>query len=349
MITTEVKVPEPRQLPTGRYYMQLSVDGQRFNKTFDDRNAAIAWAKELKLRVRQETKKSRGTKLTVKQAVTRYIDSKDAVLSSTTTWNYRKDLKRNFDMIAGIALDELTQEQVQQWVGDLALRLSPKSVANSHGLLSATLAAYRPDFVLRTRLPQRVKKEIEIPTENEIAALMAAAKGTRWELPIALAVYLGLRQSEVVGLRWGDVDMVNDVVYIRHAVVKDENGSNSEKRTTKTFAGTRQLHLPARIKTMLAAMDAGEADERIIKVSGGAVFEGYKRILKRAGIKEYRFHDLRHFQASVAIPLGVPDKYSMQRMGHASTNMLHAVYQHTMKEKELEYAKKIEEHIDALI
>ena len=59
---------------------------------------------------------------------------------------------------------------------------------------------------------------------------------------------------------------------------------------------------------------------------------------KRYGLPRYRFHDLRHVQASVMLALGVPDKYAMERMGHASTNMLKTVYQHTMKSKSEEVA-----------
>ncbi len=56
----------------------------------------------------------------------------------------------------------------------------------------------------------------------------------------------------------------------------------------------------------------------------------------------FRLHELRHVQASVMLALGVPDKYAMERMGHASTNMLKTVYQHTMKTKSEEVADTID-------
>lgn len=62
------------------------------------------------------------------------------------------------------------------------------------------------------------------------------------------------------------------------------------------------------------------------------------------GLKHYRFHDLRHVQASVMLMLNVPDKYAMERMGHASTNMLKNVYQHTMKSKSEEVADKVDQY-----
>src|SRR5699024_4251742 len=120
--------------------------------------------------------------------------------------NYKKSKKNDFESIQSVQLRNLTQETVQRWVNQLAKKKSPKTVSNAHGLLSVVLAAYYPDMHLRTTLPQKKRSEIKIPSKEELQKILQASQGTRYELPILLAVWLGLRQSEIVGLKWEDIE-----------------------------------------------------------------------------------------------------------------------------------------------
>ena len=70
----------------------------------------------------------------------------------------------------------------------------------------------------------------------------------------------------------------------------------------------------------------------------------FEQACKRAGVRKMRFHDLRHYSASVLLMLGVPDKYAMERMGHATNNMLKTVYQHTMAEKRSEVDDAVDKY-----
>lgn len=84
-------------------------------------------------------------------------------------------------------------------------------------------------------------------------------------------------------------------------------------------------------------------------MSGKAIYSGFSRICEKEGLPHFRFHDLRHMNASVMLANGVPDKYSMKRMGHATNNMLKTVYQHTIKEKELAYDEMIDGYFEKLM
>ena len=68
--------------------------------------------------------------------------------------------------------------------------------------------------------------------------------------------------------------------------------------------------------------------------------------LRCLGGVKYRFHDLRHYHASIMLALGVPNKYAMERMGHATDNMLKTVYQHTMQDKQQEIARQLNRYFD---
>lgn len=336
-----MNIPEPVQLPSGNWRIQVLVGKKRVGRTFHSAKEAIYWAAGLK--TEQQTLTRQPKSMTVGAAIDRYIDSKDAVISPTTLRSYKAIRKKNFSDIEYTQLKDLHAEQVQRWVNALSKTLSPKSVKNCHGLLTATLAEYYPDLVLRTTLPQRRKTEIQIPTADEAKKILKASEGTQFELPISLAIYLGLRQSEILGLKWDDIK--KDTIYVHTALVRTETGI--AEKGTKSYSGTRTLHIPAKVKKLLA--EQRHDTEHIVNLSASSIYNGFSRICARSGVPHYRFHDLRHLNASIMLAAGVPDKYGMKRMGHATNNMLKNTYQHVMRERENDYDKAIEqEFIDTL-
>lgn len=332
-----MKIPAPKKLPSGRWYIQVMVDGKRLGQSFDTDLDAIYWASGIKTKSIEETKSPRS--LSVSEAVDRYIDSKSAVLSPSTIVGYKRIKDGWMGSIQSVKLPDLTQEKIQRWVNQLAKEKSPKTVANAHGLLSAVLAEYKPAMALRTTLPQRRKHEVKIPSEHDIKAILSTSKGTRYELPILLATWLGLRESEILGLTWDCLD--GDYLQIKQAVVIGEDGP--VMKSTKSYSGTRKIRLPAYIKELIQKRP--HTGDRIMNCTGTAIYRGFCRVCDKAGVPHYRFHDLRHFNASVMLAAHIPDKYSMKRMGHATSNMLKTTYQHTIQEKELEYDDLIDESI----
>ena len=161
----------------------MLVDGKRVGRTFPTKEEAEYWAAGLKTKIMEENRSP--WKMTVGAAVDRYIESKSSILSPSTVLGYKRTKKRMEDII-GVQLNDLTQEKIQRWVNQLAKDHSPKTVANAHGLLSAVLKEYRPSVTLRTTLPSKVKAEIQIP--SEIRAILKGCRGTKYELPIMLAV-----------------------------------------------------------------------------------------------------------------------------------------------------------------
>lgn len=335
------KLPTPQKLPSGAYRCQVMIDGHRVSVVDDDAKTAQAKAVALQAGIVEQNKAP--AKMTVSEALNRYIESKNAVLSPSTIYGYKKISKNRIKEISKIQIGELTQEKIQRWVNTLAKTKSPKTVADTHGLISAVLAEYRPSFVLRTTLPQKVKHEIAIPSESEVKAIMAACIGTKYELPIMLAIWLGLRESEILGLTWDSFDGEN--LRISKAIVIGEDGA--VEKGTKSYSGTRTIRVPQYLIDLLNTYPHN--GDHIVNMSGKAIYSGFSRICEKAGITHYRFHDLRHLNASVMLASGIPDKYSMKRMGHATSNMLKTVYQHTIKEKEKQYDDTIDSYFENLM
>lgn len=275
--------------------------------------------------------------MTVGEAIDRYIESKDAVLSPATVAGYRRMRKNNLQELMEVSLPALTQERVQRAINAMAKDHSPKSVRNSHGLLSAALAEYWPDMVLRTTLPQKRRYDAAVPSDSDIGAIMEAARGSKDELPILLAVWMGLRMSEILGLKWEDID--GNVLHIRRALV-DEGG----EKTTKSYSSQRDLILPDYIKALLNREP--RRGDHILCLTRRTLYCRFQALCKRAGVQHYRFHDLRHINASVMLALGVPNKYAQERMGHATDNMLKTVYQHTMSTEQVAISQKVDDYFN---
>ena len=278
--------------------------------------------------------------MTVGEAIDRYIESKNSVLAISTIAGYEKIKRNQFKDIENVQLSSMTRESIQRWVNTLSKTLSPKTVKNAHGLLTAVLGAYLPDLNVNTTLPQKQRTEIVVPTEDDIRRIVTAAQGTQYELYILLAIWMGLRMSEIRGLRWDHIK--GNVMRIRRAKV------DQGEKVTKTFTSQRDLPIPDRIMKLLD--EAPHTSEYVVPQSRHYIYENFQKLCKRAGVSQhYRFHDLRHINASVMLKEHIPNKYAQERMGHATEHMLKTVYQHTMKEETEKVNEAVDNYFKALL
>lgn len=326
-----------RKLPSGSWrvnqYIGTDASGKRMYKSFtaETKKAAEYAAAEYNLK-----RKDKPKDLTVGQAIDGYIASKEHILSPTTVAEYRQTRRNKLQSIMNVPLNKLTNVMIQQAINEDAARLSPKSVRNAHGLLSAALGMYMPDFSLRTTLPQKKTKIKDLPTPEEV---LKAVSGSDIELPVLLALWLGMRLSEILGLRFSDVSS-DGVITISHVRVV-VNGELIEKDTTKTAGSTRRVTAPTPIMERINAIPHQSDDGHIVDSYIGGIRKKFKRIIQAAGLKDMTFHDLRHLNASVMLALGIPDKYAMERGGWSSSSTLKAVYQHTFSDARLEADNKV--------
>lgn len=330
--------PSPVELPSGMWRCQVTVNGKR--ESVVDADPEVAHAKALAIKNGYLQQAKNPSVLTVGEAVDRYIESKDSVLSISTIEGYKKIKRNQFPSIEKVKIGLLTQEMVQKWVNAMARDKSPKTVRNAHGLLSAAVGAYCPGLNLRTTLPQKKRHDIAIPSEKDIKKMLQTVKGTEHELYILLAIWLGLRMSEIRGLKWEDIN--GDVLRVRRAMV------DQGEKTTKTYTSQRDLPIPKKIMDLLNT--APHTSEYIVPRSRHYIYENFQKICVQAEVSQhYRFHDLRHINASIMLAKGVPNKYAQQRMGHATENMLKTVYQHTMDKETKKHNKKIDKYFSDLL
>lgn len=345
-----------KQLPSGSWRVQVYAGrdavGKKQYLSFTALTKKEAEYQALQFQLRRREVGRDSSCLTLDEAMRRYIASKDGILSPATIRGYEGIRKKNLPRLMQIKLNRLTPQLIQQAINEEAKPYldekgrrrvrTPKTIRNIHGLLSAVLAEYHPALTLHTTLPQKEVKEQRILEPEQIALLLAAAEGSAMELPILMGVWLCMRESEITALTWDCVDFGKRLLTIKKALVRDKDGNWVEK-TTKTTGSTRTLRIPDHILGKLEAARKQSAGNRVVSLSGPGLYRRFKTILRKNGLPDIRFHDLRHTAASVMLSLNVPDKYAQARGGWATNHTMKTVYQHTMSTKR----SAVDEAIDA--
>lgn len=334
------------RLPSGKYRVQVlshtGMDGKRHYKSFtaDTAREAIMLAEQWKI-----DRPADSQDISVREAVARYIEAKEAVLSPTTIINYRSALKNYLQGDFGKAvLSGTTSATVQLWVSDMAAEHSPKTVRNTYGLVRAALDMFAPDLRLRVQMPAKRHVELYTPSDEDIRQLLASIKDPELHLAIVLAAFGTLRRGEILALTGGDFDA--EGVTVSKAVAKVDAGVWVVKEP-KTYSSTRYVPLPPAVLQEVAQLNR-EKDEPIFTVSADRISGRFRRAVEKAGLPHFRFHDLRHYSASILHAIGVPDQYIMARGGWASDRVMKSVYRNVIDLEQKKQDRKIMKHFKAM-
>lgn len=307
---------------SGNYRVRKMYKGQMYTVSFDhkptQKEAMLAMADELqKVQTKHES-------MDFRAAAEKYIDSKRNVLSPSTLRGYATIMKQIPESFLTTSIYDITALDVQEEINRMAEKCSPKTVRNHHGFLSAVLGSFYPELKLATTLPQKIKKEPYIPSDDDIKRILTHAEGTEYEIPILLACY-GLRRSEICALTLEDLD--KDVISITKALVLNENKEWVIK-TTKTTASTRKIVIPMEI--------ADKIRERayIYKGYPGEITKFLSVTQKKLDMPHFSIHKLRHYFATKMSALNVPEADIMRMGGWETDHVMKSVYRHSMMEKE---------------
>lgn len=222
--------------------------------------------------------------------------------------------------------------------------LSPRRVRYIHVTIRKALKdAVRLQLLTRNVAdaaipPRQVKSEIEPLTQDEMRTLLDASRGDRLHALYMLAVTTGMRQGELIGLMWKDVDLDGGTLRVNRSVYE---GVISPP---KTNAGRRTIRLSKLAVSALRShrIDAATRSERISEwvfpnASGTPIGHqnlhnrSWKPLLRKAGLPHaVRFHDLRHSCISLLLAKGVPVKVVSEMAGHADISVTLSVYGHVL-------------------
>ena len=198
----------------------MLVDGKRISVTQPTEKKAVAQAMAIKEGIAKEKRNPQS--ITLSTAYARYIDMKDGVLSPSTIVGYKRLSKNTFQKLMPLRLDQLTQEKIQREISAMSKDgKSQKYITNASGLLSSVLSVFYGSFNYSVTLPPKQKQTQRGLTECEIKGIVDAVSGTSIELPVLMALQMGMRLSEIRGARYEDI--VDGRLHICRAVVEGED------------------------------------------------------------------------------------------------------------------------------
>lgn len=331
-----------KKLPSGAYrclvYDYTDANGKRKYKSFTaptKKEAELLASQYLNNEARNDV-----ADLTVKECIDRFIKSKEKTISPTTLRAYLSLQKSSYKEIDTKYVKRLNSADIQTWISNLAVEKSPKTIKNIYSLFTASVGMFYPDKSFRIKLPQAIPPNLYVPTDADIKKIIDYFKD---DLDMTIAIYLAafgtLRRSEACGLDAEDVDRKNNTIHIhRTMVMKADSREFIEKDTTKNPTSNRFVQLPEFV------IDILPKEGKLIKITPAVVSHRFDNAFLRTGMKRFRFHDLRHYSASIMHAIGVPDVYIMQRGGWSSDHTLKKIYRGSMDDYQQKFTDLTNEH-----
>ena len=317
-----MKIPKAKQLPSGSWFVRLRVGGQDIGVTKPTEKEAVAEAMAIKAGLIHASRTpSNGRTLAV--AVEDYITSRENVLSPSTIAGYRVIQRNRFPSLQRVRICDITPQKWQTAVNLEARTVSPKTLKNSAMFIQTVVReSGGPD--LSARLSQVVPHDLPWLTPEQIPVFLAALQGSRYEIPALLALS-GLRHSEVIAMRWEDIDLEAGCIHVRGAAVKADDGAIVFKAANKTAASRRTV--PFLIPQLREAVEqADHAGEYIYPTYSTALRRNINAICQKTGLPEVGCHGLRRSFASLCYHLGIPDAVTMQVGGWSDLATMRKIY-----------------------
>jgi len=351
-------------------YVRTWRDGKpvRSKVTGKTKNAAAVKLNELKVRLAGDDLPAEGEAMTVEQWMTYWfkrIAPRNTKPLTIAGYNAKVN-QYVIPLLGHHRLDKLTPEHIEDAWDRLREEgnptkadptpLSANTIHQTHRILARALKVavqrkrlrHNPAGASMMDAPPRVEQPIKPMTEAEVDAVLDACRGqwnaARWNVALAL----GLRQGEALGLRWEDVDLEAGVLHVRQTLMR-LTGQGIVFGTPKSKMSRRSVQIPPSLLSNLKAHRIEQTARRLelgsFWTDSGLVFtleDGrpldpsvdagrWRRLLKSAGLPHYRLHDARHSAGTMMVSEGVDIRVAMAILGHSQLSVTMR-YQHVVEE-----------------
>jgi integrase len=312
-------------------------------------------------------------KLTVEAYLEKWLETTKATIAGKTFERYREIAKRHLVPALGrLMLPRLTPLHIQAYYSHelSAGRLGPKigglsaqTVLHHHRVLREALQqavrwqllARNPADAVEPPKPQR--REMNAINATQMAWLLSVVTGTRFHVPILLALTTGMRRGEFLGLRWSDINLNTGTAAVRRSVEQTNEGIRFKSPKGKrgrlislpdiTVEALGEYKQAQRAKLTELGISQGD-DELVCALEDGSLWAPdtftaqFARLAKRAGLKGIRLHDMRHSHATHLLQQGVHPKIVSERLGHSTVAITLDTYSHVLPGMQEDAAMKVD-------
>lgn len=281
-------------------------------------------------------------------------------LAPRTVEGYEHIIRRHLiPALGNIPLTQLKPEHLQRYCSEKLVAgrcdgkgpLSPRTVRHHHvALHNALQSAVKWGLLLRNPAdavspPRSQRPRWHTLNEGDIGTLLEAAQKTPYYALFYLAIFTGMRRSELLALRWSDVDLILCQLYVTRTLHQLRD-SSIVYRAPKTAKGRRMIALsPSAVSVLREHREKQEVilvrlgvlprdDDLIFSQLNGSpllpnsVTHAWVKLVRRIGLSGVRLHDARHSHASLMLKAGVHPKIVQERLGHASIGITLDTYSH---------------------
>jgi integrase len=357
------------QRKDGKWRVQLRLQGQRLSFSGKSRRECQEWLKKT-IGLIDNGLNYVSTTITVSE----YMNNWLAIAKTSrraSTWSHYEQLNRTYVLryLGKIKLKDLRPDTIQLFYDRLLKeKVGEYTINKIHTMLHGALEqAVKIGLASRNAAdaaipPRPQSKEMQFLDDNQVSQMLLAARGSRMEAILHLAVATGMRQMELLGLKWTDLDWVKQTLRIERQLERSDS-ENIRFSPPKTKRGKRTISLGDQTIEVLQRWNEIQNEQR--KAAGenwketGLMFttnvgtpicfrnllRDFKLILQKAGLPNIRFHDLRHTAASLMLNHDIPVIVVSRRLGHAKPSITLDVYGHLIPSMQTEVAQKIDDLI----
>lgn len=359
-----------------RYSVRDPITGQSIQKSVYARSQEEC-AKKLRKATAEidEGTYQEPSKMTVRQWADIWKGEYWGNLKERTADQYDMHLRLNIKpSIGGIKLQALSAHSIQAMYNKLQRRenpLSAKSIRNLHGVVHSMLKQAQKLGYIKVNpaegcnLPRVERKEMQAIQDAKLDEFLAAIKGHKYEAVYLVDVFTGMRQGEILGLTWADVDFNKGIIHVRKQLQKERKVGGAYKRVPLKNDKVRRVSPAPFVMDVLKAEQRKQKEWRLR--AGGAwdnsmglvftnetgrylsavtVYNNFKAIVKSIDMEAIRMHDLRHTFALLSLENGVDYKTLQQELGHHTAAFTLDVYGHVSEKMLKASAESMQRYIN---
>ena len=357
------------QLESGTWRAQVSLQGRRLSFTSKTKRECQEWIKKTINQI-DKGMTFASTTVTLDEYLQGWLINIKASKSKNTWLSYEQLIRNHLIPLLGkVKLKDLSPDKIQSFYNHLmATNVGTYTIIKIHiKLHSALEQSVKVGLSTRNATngampPKPPTKEMDILEESQVSQMLVASRGGRLDSLLQLTVATGMRQMELLGLKWTDLDWIKKTLRVERQLERS-TVYKVHFVQPKTNHGRRTLALGDQTMAALRRQYDHQNEERTVAgnrwIENGLIFttkvgtpinsrnllRDFKLLLQKAGLPSIRFHDLRHTAASLMLNHSIPVIVVSRRLGHAKPSITLDVYGHLFPSFQAEAAQQIDDFI----